>query len=210
VTTVYDIAGRPTCVSSGTGTCGQPGVETYANNVAYASHSPLKSATFGNGLVESSIWDPVRLQPQEVSTAVPGSSALLDLSYYYCPSQGLSCSTNNGNVEGAKIATLGALQAFGYDGANRLNSAQETVSGVTTWSRSHDYDAYGNGWVSAWSGIPPLAFTPIVSTNYNTNNQLIIENSGYDNAGNQTGIGVYGFSYDAENRLTSSRVGNAD
>ena len=73
----------------------------------------------------------------------------------------------------------------------------------TSWSRTYGYDRQGNQWVSAWSGMSPAAFTPVGSSNFNAKNQLMIQNSHYDDAGNQDVIGGYGMTYDEEGRLAT-------
>jgi RHS repeat-associated protein len=105
---------------------------------------------------------------------------------------------------------LNLTQTFGYDKANRLTGASET-GGTSEWSQSYGYDAYGNRWISAGTTLSP--FTPGGSSNF-SNNQLMIQNSSYDNAGNQKGIGgmagapSYSFTYDAENRQSRASIGS--
>ena len=103
-------------------------------------------------------------------------------------------------------------QSYQYtDGLNRLNLASESASGAgnTGWSRTFAYDPFANGWVSANSGVTLDPFTPGAPTNFDGGNHLIIQGSGYDLAGNQTAIGGYGMTYDAENRMTSSTINGA-
>ncbi len=51
------------------------------------------------------------------------------------------------------------------------------------------------------------SFTPAAASNFDAANRLIIQSSAYDPAGNQTAIGGYTFTYDAENRLKTSKLG---
>src|SRR3989304_4248795 len=73
---------------------------------------------------------------------------------------------NNGNVMSQTITPPGswsATQAYGYDAVNRLSSATE--SGTYGWSENFGYNAYGNQWVSGYSGFPSLSpLTPTAST----------------------------------------------
>ena len=72
-----------------------------------------------------------------------------------------------------------------------------------------------NGWVnpSDNSGVTLDSFTPQAQGVFETtlngvpvyNNRMYQQTAGYDPAGNQTQMGGYGFSYDGENRLRSTR-----
>jgi RHS repeat-associated protein len=137
----------------------------------------------------------------------------LTLGYGYCagtpaPAQ---CAGNNGNVQSASILAPGPAvnvsQTFGYDTLNRLTSAVETPnsgSATTAWSQLYNYDAFGNRWLDPGSsGLPVSPFTPQYASNFGSgNNRLGIQNSTYDLAGNQTAIGGFTYSYDAENRVS--------
>jgi YD repeat-containing protein len=75
--------------------------------------------------------------------------------------------------------------------------------------RTFDYSATGNMWVTtASTNFAAGSFTPRTSTWYNANNRLVNTGLGitYDSAGNQTAIGGYANTFDAENRLTSSTI----
>ncbi len=86
---------------------------------------------------------------------------------------------------------------------NRLKSVTEGTS-----SRSYGYDAWGNRWVSANTGLFLNPFTPTASTNFNSStNQLGIQGSTYDGAGNQMAIGGFTMAYNGENLMTSSTIG---
>jgi RHS repeat-associated protein len=138
-------------------------------------------------------------------TTTTASATPLILNYWYCAGQAASCSTNNGNVMYAGIVTpsLNLLQSFGCDGIDRLTASSEAGS----WTRHYGYDQYGNGWVTANSGVPPSASTPQAASNYNPQNQLLIDGAAYDAAGNQTAIAGLLHTHDAENRLLTSTLG---
>lgn len=124
--------------------------------------------------------------------------------WWYCAggSAASECSTNNGNVQGHAIRPLAASRTFVYDGLNRLASVSEGSS----WSRTFSYDRYGNMWVSGSQTVPTASFTPVASSNYNTRNQLVIQSSTYDNAGQQTAIGGYTNTFDADGHLATSTI----
>src|SRR5208283_5541827 len=138
-------------------------------------------------------------------------------------------SSNNGNVLSASIVNSGSglstSQTFAYDLVNRLVVAAEGASGAVTsstvctantgtWCRNYGYDAWGNGWVPYNFGLTLSPFTPVASTNFNSINRLLIDGAAYDNglpngAGNQTAIGGYSNTFDAEKRMVSSTIGSA-
>ncbi len=103
---------------------------------------------------------------------------------------------------------LVANQSYGYDGVNRLASAEET-GGV--WSRGFGYDLRGNGWVTTGTGVAIDPFTPRDGSWFNSQNRLVNAglNINYSSAGNQTAIGAYTFQYDGENRLKQSTINSS-
>ncbi len=193
VATTYDGANRVSAVSSGT--------TTYVQSIQYAPHGGEVSWSLGNDAAGSRQFNS-RLEPTSIAV---GSA--LSLGFYYCPNGGASCSTNNGNLMRQTIAswppTFSVIQNYTYDGVNRLSSATEG-----TLSRSYGYDAWGNRWVSANTGLFLGPFTPTASTNFSSaTNQLGIQGSWYDGAGNQMAIGGFTMGYNGENLMTSSTIG---
>lgn len=78
--------------------------------------------------------------------------------------------------------------------------------------RNLDQSNSGNVWVTTTStGWTPPSFTPRTSAWYDSKNQMVNAGLGihHDPAGNQDMIGGYTFSFDAENRLTSSTISGA-
>ena len=192
----FDAAGRVIKVQ---GTLG--GTKTYASNILYAPQGAVQSLPLGNGITETWSFSTLRQQP----TSLTAGSALA-LGFYYCPNQQPSCTTNNGNILGATIASSGgvnASQAFGYDRVNRLTASNESGS----WTRNYGYDEWGNGWVTLNSIVPLDPRTPLGFSNFDTNNRLNIDGAAYNAAGNQTAIAGYSNTYDAENRLLTSALG---
>ena len=184
--------------------------------ISYTASGSVSSLTLGNGVTESWTYNR-RMQPLALAAAKGGSTPLLAIANTYCPGGSADCATtaingNNGNVLRQSIAINSSTpqysQTFVYDNLNRLSIASEISSGSTTWSETFGYDDAGNRWVSTTTpaGLE-TAFTPTVSTNFDTGNHLMVNNASYDSAGNQKVIGGYAFTYDAENRLTSSTIG---
>jgi RHS repeat-associated protein len=62
---------------------------------------------------------------------------------------------------------------------------------------------------AAWTGLSPSSFTPVNAANFDGGNRLLIQSSAYDAAGQQTAIGGYTFSYDAEGHVKSSTLAGA-
>jgi RHS repeat-associated protein len=148
----------------------------------------------------------VRLGPAGGGTTrnCASSGDLLNLTMTYG-----SAGANDGNLTGESIVTpLNISQTFTYDAYNRVAKATEGTA--PAWSQTYNYDPYGNRWVTSPVGFLLYPFTPTASANYNSNNQLApaFHSSAYDLAGNQTGIGGYTFTYDAEGRQYSSAVNN--
>jgi YD repeat-containing protein len=174
---------------------GAPGAEAvYAQSIAYKPHGAIGSFQRGDGVTETWGYNS-RLQPASIAVG-----SLLSLQYGY------SATKNNGSPLSQTI-TRGAStwqQAYTYDGLDRLSTASET-SGGTTWSRTFGYDARGNRWVSA-AAPAVTAFTPTTAQSFDANNRTTVNGAGYDTAGNQTAIGAYTFTYDAENRLATSTL----
>ncbi len=137
------------------------------------------------------------------------------MNYYY------GGSTNNGNLLLSTVqnspSTLATpsqslspqlSQSYTYDNVNRLIGVSDTA-----YSRSMCYDAFGNGWVTAYSGSTPVpgnapeilnGACPSASTSTpysaTTNQQNGVN---YDAAGNETSYGGNTLTYDAENRLSA-------
>ena len=206
----YDTAGRASGVSGTYGTTNT----TYASAFAYFPNSALQNVSLGPNSLTQQYCQNSRLQIVAVRLAAAGggltgscgnSSDPLNLGFAYG-----SAGYNNGNLTAELLyAPLNVIQTFSYDAYNRISEASEG----SAWSQNYKYDVSGNSnlslgnrYVSAYSGIAPLSFTPQSNTNFNSNNQLIIQSSSYDNAGNLKVIGGYDFTYDAENRQVTNTV----
>ena len=155
-----------------------------------------------------------KLHCHRVTPAVlqAASANLLTLQFGYSPSN----KPNNGNIGSQTITapSLGLTQSYTYDAVNRLMTASEAA---TAWSQTYTFDGNGNRTISTTSnvwppGFSPSPFAPIAANGvtYGANNQLSIPGSTtYDNAGNQTVLGGYNSTFDAEGRMTSTTVNGA-
>ncbi len=198
ITTGYDLANRVSQVSGPAG--------NYVSAVGYAPHGAPVSFVYGNNLARVFQYNS-RLQMVSAWDAVGNSSnAYLFMLY---PNWGST--TNNGNLIGAQTYAGGPgpqssltffNEAFAYDGANRLSWGNDTGP----WERNFSYDPYGNMSVTANSGVPLYGTTPFSANGYNpynsANNRLL--SGRYDAAGNQTQVGSYSLSYNAENEQTQA------
>jgi RHS repeat-associated protein len=176
------------------------GERRYARDVSYTAHGAMAQMKLGNELVEQWLYNS-RLQPVSIRLgAAAGSDSVFGAALDY------GSTDNNGNVLSQQITGLGLdrTQTYQYDGLNRLIGSGESA----VWSRSFAYDERGNGWVSSWSGMSPSSFTPVGSSWFNAQNRLVGGGANYDNAGNQTAMGGYSFSYDGESRLKTSTINN--
>jgi RHS repeat-associated protein len=210
VTIGYDGAGREDTIG---------GTKSYAASaIQYTAHGaitalPLAAVNLTEQTCYSSRLQPfiIRLASATTTNCANSGMDLLNLTYTYGVTQdstgNVTSGDDNGNVMSQQIARNGqttVTQSYtGYDGVNRLTGASET----SAWSQSYGYDAYGNRWVSANTDFPLTAFTPTASTNFPAGtNQLNVDGSLFDAAGNMTQIGGWMFKYDAENHQTSAAI----
>ena len=206
VKTCYDAAGRIKEVSY-PGDTATPAT-TYASEFGYAPHGAIEEIKLGNNLYEYSDYNN-RLQPTEIGLGTfSGGSDKLKLEFAYG-----ATNNNNGNILTQIITrpSLTALtQSYLYDKVNRLMSAAESGAG-TAWSRSYDYDRYGNRAVTTNSGLPTSPLMPTALSNFSTStNRLTLTGAGYDNAGNLTATSLgETLAYDADNRLKSYTLSSA-
>ncbi|MCL4797460.1 MAG: RHS repeat-associated core domain-containing protein [Bryobacteraceae bacterium] len=191
----------------------------YAKAVTYNASGQMSSLTFGNDLIERWDYNPRRLQPWQIRL---GTAAVDDArgrwQFGYCAGQPYNedCASNNGNVMHQRILPLNLYQTYAYDTLNRLslfeekatNTAPACAAGGSTPCRAYGYDNWSNQFVTQANVVTRHSFTPAAASNFDAANRLIIQGSTYDPAGNQTGIGGYTFTYDAENRLKTSKIGD--
>ncbi len=202
---------------AGVGDASKPS-NPYAQILLYAADNSITQMNLGNGLTEAVALNP-RLQASVISVCSTGTCTdpmnaanLLNLQLVYTQS---GSTNNNGNIWSQTITApnLSVAQSYTYDAANYKN--QLATAGEATWSQTYGYNS-GNRWVSATSGYnawPPgfssstSSFTPTAATNFDSNNRLNPSaGNAYDTAGNQTAIGAYQITFDAEGRLASSTI----
>jgi RHS repeat-associated protein len=204
----YDSGGRLNSVTvtvNGTAT-------TYASGVTYAPHGGTTGISFGNGLVESKVYDS-RLRTTQIQ-----AGSLLTLGYSY---------SAGSNVIGqsAYDSSVTRSQSFTYDSLNRLCTAAEAAtSGSSGWAQSYIYDNRGNRALLASSNDPstgkelPLDVVTTGSSCSGTvpfdgNNRWTASGATqpYDSSGNLTnavaaGVGSFQANYDGENQQVSATV----
>jgi RHS repeat-associated protein len=207
-------AGRPTQLSSSWVDSTHP-----ANLLSSASYFPngsLKSATLGNGLTETSVFNS-RLQPCRMATSSTGTSLtscadthtgdVLDFTYGY-PS-----GANNGNISSwTATGNQTFSRSFQYDSLNRIHAMTETggvaegckpsSSSTNNYTLTWTIDAWGNRTLQNASSMNG-SLTCTFSTAVDSNNRLNDANKyRYDAAGNLTWDGNLYYVYDAENRIS--------
>jgi RHS repeat-associated protein len=210
---LLDAADRVQTVQNGTGG------GNYAS-IGYTPANGEQSVTMGNGVTQQMVWND-RLQAVGLSAATAEGS-LLTMGWYPCPQNQTSCATstnagvttgNNGNLlfqtvsfpAIGNVPGLSLTQSYTYDQLGRLKTAGE---GTGSWSQTYGY-TNGNRYVSANSGFSLSPSTPTVASNFDSKNRLQVNGAAYDNGqpsgnGNQTAIGGYTYTYDAENRMVSA------
>ena len=182
-----------------------PTVQDYA----YAPHGGILKMTLGTTttrLEQSCYNSRLQMVGFRVGSAVSAacgvlSSDPLNLTLSY------ASSGNNGDLQSQTTTRLGQAWTnyYTYDPLDRLNCASEGVacgSAGAAWSQAYSYDAWGNRAVSG--SIPNPWATPTALAQY-TNNKWYPQNGeSYDEAGNQTGLALRTYGYDAESRLTGT------
>ncbi len=218
VETGYDSANRPAWVrgTQGGAVTSYIGSAQDANTwVHYWPHGGIYYFIRGNEVWHAASYN-LRLQQAESYEALRNDAGqMLFVScpdwgensnigvYDICPHSGSL--SGNGNLQsyreyggGPGVANGLAQfnQSFAYDAVNRLQSASDSGG----WSRSFDYDAFGNRWVTTAGGIATGGYTGNVY-DPNTNRPA---NVPHDAAGNQQVVNGNSLAYDAENRQVSA------
>ncbi len=204
VTTAYDGANR---ANSTTGILA--GQRTpYASGISYAPHGAPLSFTIGNGISPGFTYNN-RLQISSLCASIGDNSGCSNTGsspYLFYDSPNWGTTNNNGNLLGETIwkggpgplnSLLQSTRTYSYDTLNRLSTASDSSG----WGRQFGYDAWGNGWMTANSGVTAAGNTPTANV-YNSNNQTT--GASYDNAGNLLSVNDFTLRYDAENRQTSA------
>lgn len=159
----------------------------------------------GNGKWDTAQYNN-RMQVTQIALGTGSSGTdLLKLEYDYGDN-----TQNNGNLLEQKITvpTVGgtsgftATQTYAYDDLNRLQAAEEKVSGTTTWKQTFTIDRYGNrrfdeSNTTTLGSCATAVCNPTVST---FTNRLTSTGYTFDENGNLTHDAEdQTFAYDAEN-----------
>jgi YD repeat-containing protein len=191
----------------------------YLSSISYSVAGFKTGLTLGNGITETFVYDPNRLQLTSQTATASGGTSLVDLNYSYQAAAGQmgsgttagdanqivainNSSTINGSPESA---------AYTYDLERRLSTSTQTSNGQTANYR-WDYDQWGNRldeYNALTDGTEVEAIT-LAQTNGVTNNRIqTVTTTGspvtftYDANGNLINDGTHTYQYDAEDRITS-------
>jgi RHS repeat-associated protein len=197
----YDGAGR--LDKAGLNTVG---ATDYVSSVSYHPHGAPSVTILGNAVVETAIYNS-RLQPRLLEAAK--TTSLWKQENFFCPSEQLDCTSNNGNVVSQKLtagATLVLATGYGYDGVNRITWASETGAG-TPWAQGYGYTAdgstgrFGNLNIAGDGDASDLrcsVYDP--ATNRCNASGFVYDNGIPNGVGNLTSYAGRTLTYDAENR----------
>jgi RHS repeat-associated protein len=185
----------------------------YATSAEYSPAGAVASMVYGKvtsgfgGMTEQRQYNS-RLETTSVA-ASSSSGTALNLAYCFtgftfsggCSS---SATNNNGNVTGiTNSVDSNENQIFSYDNLNRISTAAtEATSGSDCWGQSF---AGGIDQVANLTGISVTQCSPTsLSVGTDGYNHLTAAGFSYDNSGDMTGDGLYSYSFDAEQRMTSA------
>jgi RHS repeat-associated protein len=180
-----------------------PNLFTVDPTFGYFPSGALRKATYGNGLMESSVLNN-RLQPcrynvnwsrmalSVCTTAIPANN-LQDFNYGFNAG-----TTDNGNVASMNAAGAQTFnRTYTYESLNRLSTLSSPSDPSGCNGLSWGYDPWGNR--TAQTTTSGSCFQQ-PSTTFTTSNQFPTSYQ-YDAAGNMTYDGMHQYAYDAENRL---------
>lgn len=179
------------------------GFFNYAENFTYTAAGAVSSLQLGNGKWESTQFNS-RLQPTQIALGtVQNGFDKLKLNFDY------GTTTNNGNVQSQTITvpTTGstngftAIQTYNYDSLNRLKSAEEKISNVTSWKQTFTFDRFGNrNFDTANTTTLGSCATAVCNPTIDPATNRLVGYT-FDNAGN-TKVDATGrtFTYDADNK----------
>jgi RHS repeat-associated protein len=199
----------------------------FAQNITYTPWGALSSLT--NGCAGSGCTNTMetytynkRLQTSQIQLGTTGNpAAYYTLGYNYslpggtqppgCPINPSGTSGNNGNVIGYTYtdtldSTLSHSAFFVYDTLNRLACAQAT--GNSTYNLTYGYSQDGSGQLGNMTCVynsytnGPCPASPLTFSA--ANNRITSSGYSYDAAGNMLSDGTYGYTWDGEERLTST------
>jgi hypothetical protein len=115
------------------------------------------------------------------------------LTYSYFANGNVNVETN-GRDNGRSVT-------YTYDALNRVSTAtSQATSGSDCWGQSFGYDRYAN----LTTVNVTQCTAPMLSLSVNTNNQITNSGFSYDAAGDLTNDGMYTYSWNAEQHLSSA------
>ena len=168
-----------------------------ADNVNYQPFGPVSAFTYGNGLAFAQSYD-LHYRPDVIQT-LDGTTDLQALDYGFNDNNELSEILDLVNADNSK--------SFDYDGNIRLIEAAGPY-GI----KSYDYDDVGNRVLRATAASPVsenYAETYTIADDSNRLNAVSAAGTGgqnatyvYDEVGNITNDGQYGYDYDVRGRLS--------
>lgn len=173
----------------------------YAGSFSRDSAGNITKMQLGNGHWENYLYN-TRQQITQIGLGTTDSTQeLLRLEYGYG-----TVAENNGSLRSQKISFNGLAnpfeQTYTYDDLNRLQVAEEKVSGSTTWKQTFTIDRYGNrrfdeANTTTLGGCQTAVCNPTIST---ATNRLTSTGYQFDANGSLTTNAVgERFNYDAEN-----------
>jgi YD repeat-containing protein len=212
VATEYDLAGRVAGVKKEGGDYYVGATATDATNrIQYAAHGAVKAMKLGNALWEHSHFN-ARLQPIQIGLGTTSSnSTTLRLDYTY------GSSNNNGNVLSQRIVVglMDVTQTYDYDELNRLQKAEEKLTGsgqTSQWKQTFTYDRFGNRKFDVAQTTPASVLGPGLDFSANSN-RITTASYEYDNVGNvkqePASPNNKSYAYDGENHQKTFTVGGA-
>ena len=183
------------------------GTATYVQKIGYDEANRMKQMVRGAGLLITNYtyygWaekDPATNVGQGARLKQMVTGSLQDLSYVYDPVGNITRITDT-------AAAPDQVQAFGYDGLDRLTSAQAT-GGTIGLDGAYNQETYSYDFNGRLTGLPYMG-----TYGYSTTHPHAVEKLGgvvkyvYDSNGNMTqrivGGNTYNLTYNGDNRLVS-------
>jgi YD repeat-containing protein len=183
VATEYDPAGRVAGVKKEGSDYYVGAVASDASNrIRYTAHGAIKALKLGNGLWEHTNFNP-RLQPIQIGLGSnSNNSGTLRLDYTY------GTTNNNGNVLSQQIVvgTMDVTQTYDYDELNRLQKAEEKLTGTpftSQWKQTFTYDRFGNRKFGVAQTMPSSVLGAQLDFSA-ASNRISSASYDYDSAGN--------------------------
>ena len=189
------------------------GVPTNSTFYAYDQDGRPQTETMPNGEQLSWVFNPDdTLRQQTLSSAPTGGSTLAQYTYAYNADYLVTQQQFTGS--GANNATpYQQTLCFGYDAANRVNTAYTGSPGTACGSAPNlSWDHDGN----RLAYTPPAAGSPTTTFTYNADNSIATStaastssSSAYSGAGETHSDGCLSYTYDGFGRVTQANPSNA-